>query len=169
METARIYVGTYAKYNSGSIAGAWIDLEPFAGDRDGFFTAAAKLHANEADPELMFQDYEGFPPAYYNESGASEALFEWLELDEYERDLLAVYLDATGYADASLEDAQDHFMGTYDSPEDWAAQWLEDTGSLGEVPEHLRNYIDYEAFARDARYDGTTFHRHNGDVWVFSA
>ena len=25
--TARVYVGTYEKYNNGSIAGAWIDLE----------------------------------------------------------------------------------------------------------------------------------------------
>tara|TARA_Y100000310_G_scaffold277439_1_gene295174 strand:+ start:867 stop:1367 length:501 start_codon:yes stop_codon:yes gene_type:complete len=166
METARIYVGTYAKYNSGSIAGAWIDLEPFAGDRDGFFAAAAKLHANEADPELMFQDYEGFPSAFYNESSAPEALFEWLDMDDDERELLAVYLDATGYADASLEDAQDRFMGTYNSPEDWAAEWLENSG---EIPEHLRNYIDYEAYVRDAQYEGITFHRHNGDVWVFSA
>lgn len=26
---ARIYVGTYAKYNDGSIEGAWLDLEDF--------------------------------------------------------------------------------------------------------------------------------------------
>ena len=26
----RIYVGTYAKYNAGSIAGQWLDLEDYA-------------------------------------------------------------------------------------------------------------------------------------------
>jgi hypothetical protein len=28
--TPRIYVGTYAKYNAGSIAGAWLDLDDYA-------------------------------------------------------------------------------------------------------------------------------------------
>lgn len=57
---AKLYVGTYAKYNSGSIAGAWLDLEDYA-DRDSFLVAARELHKDESDPELMYQDFEGFP------------------------------------------------------------------------------------------------------------
>ena len=40
---ARIYVGTYAKYNAGSIKGAWLDLEDYA-DRDAFLEACRELH-----------------------------------------------------------------------------------------------------------------------------
>src|SRR5690349_16831915 len=54
----RVYVGTYAKYNNGSIAGAWLDLEDYA-DKDSFLAACAELHKDEDDPEFMFQDFEG--------------------------------------------------------------------------------------------------------------
>jgi antirestriction protein len=37
-----------------------------------------------------------------------------------------------------------------------------------DFPEHLRNYKDYEAYARDARLGGdVSFVEHDGDVWVF--
>jgi antirestriction protein len=163
--TARIYVGTYAKYNAGSIAGKWLDLEDYA-DKDAFLEACRELHKDESDPELMFQDFEGFPRSLYSESSINEAIWEWLELDEGDRELLAVYqehIDESG----DIETARESFLGKFDSAEDWAAQFLDDTGMLSEVPESLRNYIDFEAYARDAGYNGMSFIRHDGDVWVF--
>lgn len=32
MTTIQVYVGTYAKYNNGSIQGAWLDLEQYNDD-----------------------------------------------------------------------------------------------------------------------------------------
>lgn len=57
---ARVYVGTYGKYNSGSIAGAWIDLDKCATYAD-FLSKCRAVHKNERDPEFMIQDSEGFP------------------------------------------------------------------------------------------------------------
>ncbi|EJN4353388.1 antirestriction protein ArdA [Escherichia coli] len=54
-----VYVGTWRKYNGGSIAGRWFDLTSFDDER-GFFEACRELHQDEADPELMFQDYEAY-------------------------------------------------------------------------------------------------------------
>jgi len=162
--TPRVYVGTYAKYNNGSIAGEWIDLEGH--DKESFYAACLKLHKDEADPELMFQDFDGFPREYYGESGLDPKIWDWLELDDDEKELLAVYLEHVNQ-DGTMEEARDAFAGKFDSEEDWAEQFLEDTGSLANVPENLRNYIDFAAYARDAGYDGMTFARHDGDVWVF--
>jgi antirestriction protein len=166
--TARIYVGTYAKYNSGSIAGAWLDLETYS-DKEAFLAACKELHKDEADPELMFQDFEGFPKSYYSESSVSDELFSYLELDEDDRKLLDVYREGVR-DDGTIEDARDAFMGSgYDTEADWAAQYLDDTGGLEGVPEHLKNYIDYESYARDARLGGdVVFVRVDGDLWVFS-
>ncbi|MGY2987685.1 antirestriction protein ArdA [Bradyrhizobium sp. USDA 4508] len=167
MDTARIYVGTYAKYNAGSIAGAWLDLENYS-DRDSFLEACAELHKDESDPELMFQDYEGFPKAFYSESSVPAELWDWLELDEQDRELLAAYQDGVDET-ATIDQARDAFMGKADSESDWAAEWLEETGGLEGVPEHLKNYIDYEAYARDARLGGdVSFVRYAGELWVFS-
>jgi antirestriction protein len=163
--TPRLYVGTYAKYNAGSIKGAWLDLEDYS-DRDAFLAACAELHKDEADPEFMFQDYEGFPESLYSEGHVKPELFEWLAMDESDRELLAVYRDHVD-SSADIEDAREAYSGTYDSAEEWAEQFLEDTGALQSMPENLRSYFDYERYARDASFDGITFARHDGAVWVF--
>ena len=148
--TAKIYVGTYAKYNNGSIAGAWIDLEQFS-DKDEFLEACAQLHADEEDPEFMFQDYEGFPDFFYSESGLDDDLFEFLALDEDDRKLLIAYAFHAGN-DATIEDARDAFQGEYDNDEDFTYQLLQDCGDL---PRDLPSYIviDWEATARNIMFD----------------
>lgn len=57
---AKVYVGTYKKYNEGNLAGAWLDLSNY-GSYAEFVTACKKLHGDERDPELMIQDTEDFP------------------------------------------------------------------------------------------------------------
>ena len=51
-----VYCGTYGKYNDGNLSGQWIDLTTFS-DYDEFRDYCYALHADEADPELMFKDY----------------------------------------------------------------------------------------------------------------
>lgn len=70
----RVYVGTYAKYNNGSIAGGWISLAEC--ENYGQFLAKCKsLHKNESNPEFMIQDCEGFPDGL--------GCMEWLSEDEF--------------------------------------------------------------------------------------
>ena len=54
-----IYCGTYGKYNDGNLCGLWIDVSSFD-DYDEFINFCKAIHADEDDPELMFQDYECF-------------------------------------------------------------------------------------------------------------
>lgn len=77
--TPAVYVGTWHKYNCGSIFGQWFDLTDFD-DEDDFQEACRELHANEADPEFMFQDWEGIPSDF-----ASESSVEWAFIDAYKR------------------------------------------------------------------------------------
>lgn len=158
MTTPSLYVGTYAKYNNGSIAGAWVDLTQFA-DAEAFYKHCAELHKDEADPEFMFQDFEGFPEHFYSESGVTDELFEFLALDDNEKALLEAYIECTGIKDATLNDAEEAFYGQYESDLDLAYEYVESTGMLGECNEVVARYFDYEAFARDLAYD---FMSHNG-------
>jgi antirestriction protein len=106
-----IYVGTYAKYNNGSIAGKWLVLSDFD-SRDEFYEACKELHKDEADPEYMFQDYQGFPKAFYSESSVQEELWDWLALDEDDQKLLEVYKDNVNQ-EGGIEEARDAFAGQY--------------------------------------------------------
>lgn len=163
-----IYVGTYAAYNSGSLRGGWINLDGH--DKESFWEAVNELHAEElaatGEIEPMFQDWEGIPSGLIGESWISDDFWEWLELDDDEKELLAVYLEHVDQ-DGDINAARDAYRGTFDSPSEWAEDELEQSGLIDKVPEPLRGYIDFESYARDAGYNGMVFAKLNGRVWVF--
>lgn len=147
-----IYVGTYAKYNNGSIEGKWLTLSNYA-DRDVFLNACRELHADEADPELMFQDFEGFPRAWYSESSApGDILWEWLDLDDDERLAFGAYVDNIG-DNATIENFRDAWQGQWDNGADFAQHIAEE---CGEIPKDLSAWIiiDWEAsWERNLSFD----------------
>jgi len=165
----RLYVGTYAKYNDGNLAGKWLDLGDY-GDREEFLEACAALHDDERDPEFMFQDFEGFPKEFYNESSVSNELFEWVALDDGDREAVVRYADAFGYgyaSDNTVEQARDAFHGTASSEADFAQELAEE---LGEVPDDFPSWIviDWKAsWDCNLRHDYTTSTDAEGDIWFF--
>lgn len=87
---------------------------------------------------------------------------KWLKkidnLDEEEQDVLSGLLKEGGY---SYEDAisvidNQQYNVYYDcfNMSDVAEQVVEQCGYLDEMPEHLRNYFDYEAYGRDLEIEG---------------
>lgn len=168
--TPKVYVGTYAKYNNGSIAGAWIDLSEID-DVNEFYDTIKELHKDESDPEYMYQDAENLPPNTYSESGMEwPSLIAYAKLDEEEKELVDAYLGAGGgdITEDILEEAQDRLAYTHDQSyssnyssfaEQVGYQMAED---FGDIPEHLRGYIDYEAYGQSylddcIEYDGYAF------------
>lgn len=150
--TMRIYVGTYAKYNEGSLKGEWLDLEDYA-DKDEFYKACKELHDDEDDPEFMFQDWEDIPDGMVSESHVDEKCWELIEAyDEFDEGVVKAYCACFGEWDR--KDFQDRFHGEFNSWEDMAAELLEETGALDQVPENLRYYFDYEKYANDMRLGG---------------
>lgn len=169
--TPRLYVGTYAKYNNGSIEGAWIDLSDFS-DADDFMEHIKELHSDEQYPEFMYQDFEGFPKSFYSESMSSdelEKLYEYINMDEDDRKLIEMYAEATGYSidDIKLSDVQDKFHGTADSEADFAEEQAE---QLGEVPKDFPSWIviDWEAsWNCNLRHDYNTATDEDGTIYFF--
>jgi antirestriction protein len=148
----RIYVGTYHKYNSGSIGGAWLDLEDYSTKAE-FLDACRGVHADERDPELMHQDFEGFPRAFYSESFIHERLFEFVQLDESDRRIWAAYLESGGDPDNGFDAARDAYAGEADSPANFVEELAEETEC---VPKDLPNWIviDWDAtWNCNLRYD----------------
>ncbi len=80
-EGAAVYVGTYHKYNTGSIAGAWLKLADYK-DKNDFIRACRELHRDERDPELMFQDSENIPSWMISESSIDAELWNYKEPNE---------------------------------------------------------------------------------------
>ena len=151
----RIYVGTYRKYNEGSIKGEWVDLTLYDTE-DAFFVHIRELHKDEDDPEFMYQDFEGFPQAFHHESSMDDRLWEWLALDEYEQEIWSIYIDEIDDS-ASFEQARDAYLGTFSCKEDWAEEYLRDAGFFEKADEIILRYFDFESYARDCEYNGMHF------------
>lgn len=88
-----VYVGTYGKYNAGSIDGMWVDISTFNYEED-FLEFCRRLHADEYDPEFMYQDYESFPEDFYSESSLPiDTIIEWANLDDDDKEIVQEYFN----------------------------------------------------------------------------
>ena len=158
-----VYVGTYHKYNCGSIAGAWLTLTSYDDEAD-FLAACYALHANETDPELMFQDIEGIPDAF-----ASEGRIDWSFVEGFREasdagkaGAYVVWTALTGRAD--FDEFDDAYLGGTTCEQAYAMGYVEDHGLLDGMPEDLRGYFDYSAYGRDLFLNGLTL----ADGYVFA-
>lgn len=81
----KVYVGTYKKYNEGSLKGGWITLTDCK-NYAAFLTACRQLHKDERDPELMIQDCSDMPDGL--------SCMEWLSEEEFNDIIEAVAAEA---------------------------------------------------------------------------
>ena len=146
----KVYVGTYKKYNEGSLQGKWIDLTDFE-SLDDFLAHCAEIHSDEEDPEFMFQDWENDPGSFISESGIDAELWEYLaEVAEMGADEAEAYADyKANDSSRSLADFKDDYQGQYKDEEDFAYHIIEECYDLGKMKGNLQYYFDYEKFARD--------------------
>ena len=89
-------------------------------------------------------------------------------LDAEDTLLLALYRENL-CTDADIDRVREAYLGGYEKPADWAWQYLEDSGVIGETPESLHSYLDLDAWASDARISGdVVFVEKSGLTYVFS-
>lgn len=155
----RLYVGTYGKYAAGSIEGAWLDLNDYS-DKEEFLEACRELHADETDPEFMFQDCEcdnDLEEKFYCESFISEDYWEYKEAVEdcgIEANAIAEYISYHGYDILEgIKNALDCYLGTWESEEAFAEFEVTEGQYLENLPSWISCHIDWEGIARELSYD----------------
>lgn len=142
-----LYVGTYAKYNAGFLTGAWVNLQACE-DKETFFNVCRALHGDEKYPELMFQDFSGFPRELYSECGGLDELYEYIEIlkNVDDPEALAAFLEYFDFDE--LCEFEDRFKGAYDSEVDYTYECVENNNILDKMGK-FAPYFDYEAYACD--------------------
>ena len=154
LNEARIYVGTYAKYNNGSLQGEWVELSDFY-DLDGFMERCAEIYEDEEEPELMFQDWENIPEELIDEGHLEENFFELRdELDRLNnREKEAFWRWVEGNNTQLTQDAyslvksfQSDYIGSYASREEFAEELAK---MENELSDFALNYFDFSKYAND--------------------
>lgn len=165
--TPRIYVASLADYNNGIPHGTWIELDGGKGAEEVQEEVNEMLAASLCGmaEEWAIHDYEGFHGIKIGEFEAFDTVVALAEMLEEHGEAFAAWYDNGGTDGLEADEWEgafnEAFEGAYDSLEDWAESFLNDTGDLYEVSEHLRNYIDFAAYARDAQM--------GGDIWTHEA
>lgn len=111
---AAVYCGTYKKYNEGSLDGGWLHLGRYQNGA-AFLEACKKLHADESDPEFMYQDSEYLPDEFYSESCMYPEVFEVIQaIKQMNSDKQAAFADfcERGACIPDMFDVEE-FLNTY--------------------------------------------------------
>ena len=192
---ARIYVASLSDYNAGVLLGEWIDLDgKDADDVQGEIAAMLRRskHPNVRVPcpgceherdsqrcqpcsgygtvpsaeEWSIHDYDDCPDM--GENPSLDDLLEQVRLIEDHGDAWIAYVENVGSQYATESGFEDARAGEADSELAWCEQFLDDTGTLDDMPENLRSYFSTEAYLRDMKLGGdVSFERVNGTVFAF--
>lgn len=163
----RVYVACLAAYNNGHLHGVWIDAAQ--GETHIWEQTRAMLKASpiEGAEEWAIHDYEGFEGAEIGEYSPFETVAERAEFIAEHGDLGGDILADCAGEIADAKDKLERYIGKYDSLEDYAREYIEQT--LTEIPSPLEHYIDYAAIGRDMEINGavTTIETSADSVHVF--
>ena len=158
MKNISVYVGTYGKYNNGSLAGAWLNVLDYESEAD-FYAACRELHSDEEEPEFMFQDFENMPDNMAGECWINSELWEMAadlaDLSDTEAEAYEAFRSLLMSSSDNLSVARfrNCYLGEWDSEVDFAENFADECGYLDQMPDNLRHYFDFSAFARDLFFD----------------
>ena len=165
-----VWIGNLGDYNAGILRGQWFDLDDYDLDE---LTAAIEELTNDGQNDYFIADSMSDFGVEVSEYESLESLYEKYDIvgniiDEYEdyaEDIIEAFTQTIS-ADLSNIDGYDFYIHRecYKMA-DVAYEYLNECGGLEEIPEHLRNYFDYEAYGRDMEIEGT-FYYTGGGVYI---
>lgn len=160
-----IYIANLNAYNSGRLFGAWLSLPATESQIKKVFEL---LKFDSYDNEFAIHDFEsdlGIEiKEYTNIYDLNTLVDEISDLDEYDIEVLKAHIEATGDdIKTALERYQNDIYYSGAELIDVAYDYVENSGV--NIPDFIANYIDYEAIARDLRFDGYT-ETENGVIYI---
>lgn len=154
-----IYIADLNAYNNGYLKGEWVSLpvdeevlDMVMDKYSNFGQTDIAIHDDECD-FMRIGEYDSI-------SNLNTIAEEMESLDETELQVFKAYLDNYGesYIDDALQTLRSGNYAIYHNCRDMeevARQYIEGTGLLGDMPEHLQCYFDYESYGRDMEINGT--------------
>ena len=160
-----VFITNLGKYNEGALVGEWVKFPTTAEELKQVFERigiGAKDDFGQTYEEWFITDYDCYVDGLYDLLGEYANLDELnylasklddMSQDEYERFQAAMEIgDHTGSIQELINltenlDCYDIYPDIHDH-DDLGRYYIEELDAM-QVPEHLRNYIDYEAYGRD--------------------
>ncbi len=169
-----VWIGNLGKYNDGKLVGEWITL-PFT--EEEFEKLLERIGIGEEDAlgqeyeEWYVADWDSLMPIHVTQYMGYNALMELSELierveDMYESEVkaIAAYLDECSNnleeAVDCIEDGRYVHLPWIHSWEEYGEHIFDDCGYGSDVPESMRDYIDFKKLGEDYGANGTISSEH---------
>ena len=165
-----IWLGCLSCYNNGRLNGKWITAEqatePEAAETLNGLAELVEVNDYTASrcrkcygDEFEVMDYQLIPKSCANAKEFYDNAEQLNELHNTDQliliTMLAENIDTGGYMDLDelIRYHSDNYAGEHDSAKEFGEDYAEQTGDYDAVPEHMRNYIDWEHYATELLYD----------------
>ena len=163
------FITNLGKYNEGELVGEWVKFPTTAEEMKKVFDRIGigqKDDFGQPYEEWFITDYDCYVDGLYDKLGEYESLDELnylaskldeMSQGEYEQFQAAMEIgDHSGSVQEIINltenlDCYDVYPGI-ESYDDLGRYYIDELDAM-QVPEHLRNYIDYEAYGRDVALD----------------
>ena len=165
-----VWIGSLGDYNAGILRGQWFDLDDYDLDE---LTAAVEELTNDGQNDYFIADSMSDYRVEVSEYENLESLYEKYNIvkdiiDEYDEnaaDVIAAYTNNISDDLNNISGYEFYFYSDCYTMADVAFEYLDQTGGLDEMPEHLRNYFDYDSYGRDMEIEGN-FYYAGGGVYI---
>jgi antirestriction protein len=170
LDEPAIWLGCLSCYNNGRLNGKWISAEmatePEAAETLNGLAEQVQVNDYTASrcrkcfgDEFDVMDYQLIPKSCANTKEFYENAEQLNELHNTDQLALIVMLaeniDTGGHMDLDelIRYHETNYAGEFDSAKEFGEDYAEQVGDLDAVPEHMRNYIDWEHYATELLYD----------------
>ena len=165
--TVKIYVASLEAYNQGRMIGGWLTPSEYE-DFDKFRWAIQDV--TEHADEVAVHDFEGI--SLDTEYPDFEKLFNFVQaMEESHLDNEAIIAYAencyTDYEDYMVDEAENNYLGTYDSFQEYADDYADEILNDG-ISAYAARYFDFDKHARDLEHDYMVLDVPNFQVAVFA-
>ena len=146
-----VWIGNLGDYNAGILRGDWFDLDDYDLDE---LTAIVEELTNNGQNDYLIADSVSDYGVEVSEYENLESLYEKYNIV---KDIIDEYGDLN-----NISSYEFYFYSDCYTMADVAFEYLDQTGGLDEMPEHLRNYFDYESYGRDMEIEGNFYYAGGG-------
>ena len=175
------FITNLGKYNEGELVGEWVKFPTTAEELKEVFKRIGigqKDDFGQPYEEWFITDYDCYVDGLYSKLGEYESLDELnylaSKLDEMSESEYAQFQAGTEIGDhcGSLQEIINltenldcyEIYPDIEDYDDLGRYYIEELDAM-QVPEHLKNYIDYEAYGRDVAMDENGSFTDQGYVW----
>jgi len=156
LDTPQIYVACLASYNSAILFGCFIDATQ---DPEDIREEIQEMLSNspvadtEACEDWAIHDYQGFMGISLHEYESLDYVSALAQAIEEHGKPFALYIDHLGFDDVeeAISSFEDNYCGCFESIEDYAQDYYEQTGQLEAIENAGLNsyYINWKSIAHD--------------------